>query len=255
MTSGRDAAPPGSGEGDPRWALVAGATGRVGHAVADALAAEGRNVVVHSGRRSGVAGDLARELADRYGVRALAVHADITDAGELDALREELGRLGVGSLAVLVNCVTRGSSDPASRLDGGEFRRLLDVDIVGPFLLVRTLLPLLEAERASRVVLLTARVGPYSGAATAHLSAAKTGVHGLVSAVAEELDTCGIRVQALSPGPIVVQGGSPPLGLPPGVPASTPEEVAQVVVELVSVGDNGPVGRLFGVHSDLENEG
>jgi len=45
----------------------------------------------------------AREapLAYRYGARAPAVHADITDAGELDALREALGRLGVGSLAVL----------------------------------------------------------------------------------------------------------------------------------------------------------
>jgi 3-oxoacyl-[acyl-carrier protein] reductase len=230
------------------WALVAGATGGVGHVVADVLAAAGNNVVVHSGHRPAAAGDLAKELTRRYGVRAVAVRADVTDAGELGALRGELGRAGVDSLTTLVNCVTArsGVPAPASRVDAAEFRRVLDVDLVGSYMLVQELVPLLAAGGLSKIILLTPRVSPHGGPQAVHLSAAKAGVHELVSVLADELDEFGIRVHALAPGPIAVPGQGRPSGLRPGVAVSTAEEVARVVLDLVSVTNGGPVGQLFG---------
>jgi 3-oxoacyl-[acyl-carrier protein] reductase len=218
-----------------RWVLVAGATGWIGRAVAGAVAAAGRDVVVHSGRRPAMAVDLARELTAVYGVRTVPVDADITDAEQLGELQGALGRAGIGSLAALVNCATGfcEARMPPGRPDHAEFRRILDVDLVGPYLLIRALLPLLAAAGASRVVLLTTRVASPGGAGTAHLSAAKAGVHGLVSALAGELDEYGVQLDALAPGP-VGRPGHRPAGLPPGVTAATREEVARMVVELVS---------------------
>jgi NAD(P)-dependent dehydrogenase (short-subunit alcohol dehydrogenase family) len=256
MAHVRDVSSPVPGTPAGPWALVAGATGCVGRAVADAIAATGRNVVVHSGRRPAAAVEVAEELTGRHGVQAVAVDADITDAGQLCRLRESLDRIGIDSLAALVNCATAFSGDlmPASRLDHAEFRHILDVDLVGPYLLVRELLPLLVAAGGSRIVLLTTRVAPHGGAGAVHLSAAKAGVHGLVSALAEELDEYGVRVHALAPGPV----GTPdrqPMGLPPGVPAATREQVARVVVELVCAEDGDPVGTAIGLPDGEPPEG
>ncbi len=258
MAQIRDVGSVAPGPPPARWGLVAGATGCIGSAVADALAAAGWNLVVHSGRRPAAAAEIARKLVEQYRVQVLPVHADITDAAELDRLRESLGEAGIGSLAALVNCATAFSGDlmPASRLEHAEFRRVLDVDLVGPYLLVRELLPLLVASGASRIVLLTTRVAPHGGAGAVHLSAAKAGVHGLVSALAEELDEYGVRMHALAPGPVFAPDRRP-AGLPPGIPAGNREEVARVVVELVSAEDGDPVSNAYGAgnHGDATRHG
>jgi NAD(P)-dependent dehydrogenase (short-subunit alcohol dehydrogenase family) len=248
MPPAGNARPPAVDGRPARWALVAGATGCVGRAVADGLAAAGSDVVVHSGHRPEAATALARGLAERHGCRAVAVHADVTDANQLGALREDLGRAGVASLAVLVNCVTAsaGVPPPASRVDAAEFRRVLDVDLVGSFLLVRALLPLLVAEGTSKIILLTPRVEPRSGPNAVHLSAAKAGVYALVSVLANEVDGFGVGVHALAPGPVVAPGPGRPSGLPQGATVSTTQEVARVVLELAAARNGEPIGRMFG---------
>jgi 3-oxoacyl-[acyl-carrier protein] reductase len=240
-----DVGSPGARSPSEWWALVAGATGCVGRAVAHGIAATGRNVVVHSGRRPAVVLDMAQELSQRYGIRAVAVDADITDDGQLSRLSGALDRAGIGSIAALVNCATAFSGDlrPANRIEHGEFRHLLDVDVIGPYLLVRELLPLLVAAGTSRIVLLTTRVAPHCGAAAVHLSAAKAGVHGLVSALGEELDEYGIRVHAVAPGPVGTAEHRP-TGLLPGTPTSSRDEIANMVVELVCAEDGDPVSAM-----------
>jgi 3-oxoacyl-[acyl-carrier protein] reductase len=220
----------------------------LGRAVADGLAAAGSDLVVHSGHRPDAAADLARELAERHGCRAVAVQADVTDGDQLGALRETLGRAGVDSLAVLVNCVTASSGvpPPASRVDAAEFRRILDVDLVGSFLLVRELLPLLIAEGTSNIIMLTSRVAPHSGAHAVHLSAAKAGVHALASVLANEVNGFGVRVHALAPGPVSAPGQGRPAGLPPGTTVSTTQDLARVVLELASARNGESVGQMFG---------
>jgi NAD(P)-dependent dehydrogenase (short-subunit alcohol dehydrogenase family) len=246
MALTRDGSSGAPGTTPERWGLVAGATGCVGGAVADSLAAAGWNLVVHSGRRPEVAAELARELTEKHGVRTLPADADFTDAGALDRLRESLVEARIGSLSALVNCATAFSGNlmPASRLEHAEFRRVLDVDLVGPYLLVRELLPLLVAAGSSRVVLLTTRVAPHGGANTVHLSAARAGVHGLVSAFAEELDEYAVRMHALAPGPVFAPDRRPP-GMPPGVSAGSREEVARAVLELISAEEGDPVSTVY----------
>ncbi|MEV3932793.1 MULTISPECIES: SDR family NAD(P)-dependent oxidoreductase [unclassified Streptomyces] len=215
--------------------LVAGATGRVGGAVAHAFAARGAELVVH-GRHDKSTGALAEALAAAHGVRAHPVTADLTSPDGPQALRAGLDAAGVDRLGVLVNCVTGydGQPRPAAALTASEFRAVLETDLVAVHTLVTTALPLLVASGRGRVVLLSSLAGVRGRPAAAHLCAAKAGVAGLTLALAHDLAGQGVRVNCVAPGPVQEPGVPHPGPLGPGVMPNTPDEVAGCVVALAS---------------------
>jgi gluconate 5-dehydrogenase/3-oxoacyl-[acyl-carrier protein] reductase len=108
---------------------------------------------------------------------------------------------------------------------------VVDVDLVGAYVLVHELLPLLTAHSGSRVVLFSSLAAQRGRPGAAHLCAAKAGVQGLALGLARDLAPHGVAVHVLAPGPIGPHG-------PTGVPASTVEQVAELVAVLASpVGD------------------
>jgi NAD(P)-dependent dehydrogenase (short-subunit alcohol dehydrogenase family) len=229
------------------WVFLAGATGRVGLAAAAAFARRKANLVLHASGRSQDAEKLAARLAEQHGVSALPVAADVTEPGQLRALRERLTAEGVGALRALVNCTTGYSGRPVgvAELSAEEFRRVVNVDLVGAFLLVKELLPLLEAQPGARVVLFSSLAGLRGRASAAHLCAAKSGVQGLMLALARELEPRGVAVNAVAPGPVMRADGSPPPGLPSGVVSSSPGLVASAVVYLASPFSTAVQGQML----------
>jgi len=203
-------------------------------------------VVVHAGRAEETARTLAKDLADRYGVSTVPVQADLTDDGQVAALPERLAVAGVTGVDVVVSCVTGfgGRPAPLPTLDVAEFRRVLDVDLVGPYALVRILLEPLRARRG-HIVLLGSLAGERGRPAAAHLCAAKAGVSGLVRALSRELRPAGLTVNAVAPGPVVADGDAVPPGLPPGVAVSTPQDVARVVTFAASAANTGLDGQVL----------
>jgi gluconate 5-dehydrogenase/3-oxoacyl-[acyl-carrier protein] reductase len=220
-----------------RWVFVAGATGRVGSVLVAALGALGANVVVHTGRSGADAAQLAKQIAAEHGVEAVPVVADVTSGTDLAGILDELRAAGIESLDVLVNCVTgSGGGAPAvADLDPQEFRRVVDVDLAGSFLLVQTLLPLLAGSARPRVLLLSSMAGVRGRPGAAHLCAAKAGVAGLAGALARDLSAAGIAVNCLAPGPVFAPGAAPPHGaLGPGVGINSPADIANTIVSFVS---------------------
>jgi 3-oxoacyl-[acyl-carrier protein] reductase len=220
-----------------RWVFVAGATGKIGSALVGTLGALGAHVVVHTGRSGADAAQLAKQVTAEHGVEAVPIVADVTSGTDLAAVVGELEAAGVGSLDVLVNCVTgyRGGAVAVADLDPEEFRRVVDVDLVGSFLLVRTLLPLLAGSSRARVLLLSSLAGVRGRPGAAHLCAAKAGVAGLAGALARDLSPAGIAVNCLAPGPVFAPGVSAPHGaLGPGVGINSPADIATTIVSLVS---------------------
>jgi 3-oxoacyl-[acyl-carrier protein] reductase len=233
------------------WVLVAGATGRIGAETAEVLAARGTDLVVHGSRRE-AAEKLANGLAERHGVRAVAVAADITDGTALAALRGELEAHGVTALAALVNCVTgyRGAPVPLAQLPEAELRHVIDVDLVGAFLLTQQLLPLLTARPGAKVVLFSSVAGLRGRFGAAHLCAAKAGVQGLVLALVNELRAHGVSVNTVAPGPVEHAGGQT-VQLPPGVAFSTARQVAEVAAYLASEHSSPLQGQTLVVNGGL----
>jgi len=226
----------------PGWALVAGSTGLVGTAVAEAFAGQGVNLVLHSGSKLAAAACQADTLASRFGVRCVPLTADLTSEAALTAARRQAEASGIRHLDALVNCATGYDGRPADLkdLDAAAFRRVIDVDLVGSYLLVRAFLPMLRQAGTARVVLLSSLAGVRGRPAAPHLCAAKAGITGLALGLSRDLAEAGIRVNVVAPGPVQRPGADPP-PLPPGMPASAPGEVAATVLMLA-----GPAPGLAG---------
>ncbi|HEX4725574.1 MAG TPA: SDR family NAD(P)-dependent oxidoreductase [Pseudonocardiaceae bacterium] len=215
-----------------RTVFVAGATGTVGTAVSETLARHGAHLVLHSHHPSA-------ELRERFGADARYVHGDITEPDQIGAIDIE------GPLHGIVNCVTGfdGRPQPLAALNAKEFRRVVDVDLVGSFVLVTELLPRLAS--GARIVLFSSVVASSGRPAAAHLCAAKGGVQGLARGLARDLAPRDIRVRVVAPGPV---------GPHPGLPSCTPTEVADVVLFLSSAsGDGVPDGDVITVLGTKES--
>jgi gluconate 5-dehydrogenase/3-oxoacyl-[acyl-carrier protein] reductase len=222
-----------------QWVFVAGATGQMGRSTAAALAGQRARLVLHASRHSAALAALAGDLRG-LGAEVLPAAADITDPDQVGALPDRLRAAGADRLRALVNCTTGygGRPLPLADLPATEFRRVVDVDLVGSFLLVQGLLPLLG--KGAKVVLFSSVAGLRGRPGAAHLVAAKAGVQGLVLALARDLAERGVYVNAVAPGPIAHRDGNAPSNLGPGVAVSTPAEVADLAVFLASE-RSGPV--------------
>lgn len=224
--------------------FVAGATGSIGTAVCWALARHRAELVIHSHGQSRAAPDLAEDLGRRYGTRALSVHGDVTEPEQMREIREGLVERGVVALHAVVNCTTGFDGRPTavSDLTVKEFRRIVDVDLVGSFVLVKELLPLLSGTRGGKIVFFSSLAGLQGRPGAAHLCAAKAGVGGLALGLARDLAAHGVLVHVVAPGPV---GPHPGLS---GVPVSTVEEVAGVVTFLSSPLSDPLGGQVLAVH-------
>jgi NAD(P)-dependent dehydrogenase (short-subunit alcohol dehydrogenase family) len=229
---------PETGAGTGRWVLVAGATGRLGRAVAMELAAEGANIVLLS-RSPHVEPELKR-----FGGELVTVSADVSDEAQLIAARSLLLNQHIDRLDGIVNCTTGydGRAVQVGDLDGDTYRALVDVDLVGAYLLVRTFLPMLERAEAGRVVLLSSLAGVRGRPGAAHLCAAKAGVVGLTLALAHELSGKNILVNAVAPGPLAGAGH------PSGMVVTDSQDVAATVVHLVTPANRAVTGQVVALN-------
>jgi NAD(P)-dependent dehydrogenase (short-subunit alcohol dehydrogenase family) len=180
-----------------RVVLITGAARGLGRAAAERFHERGACVAVN-------ARDAARAgaVADRLGDRALAVAGDLTSDGVVDDIvRRTLDRFG--RLDVLVNNAGIAPSTRLGDMSPGEWRETVEVNLTIPFLLLRAVLPAMEAQEYGRVVNISSTAGRMvSTLAGAHYTASKAGLLGLTRAAAKELGRFGITVNAVCPGMI-----------------------------------------------------
>ena len=220
---------------DGRVALVTGASGGIGAAIARALHAQGATVAL-SGTRTEALEALAAEL----GGRAHACPADLREAGAADALIAAAE--AIGPLHVLVNNAGLTRDMLALRLKDEDWATVLEVDLGAPFRLARAALRGMVRRRAGRIVNVGSVVGTTGNAGQANYAAAKAGLVGMTKSLAQEVGSRGITVNVVAPGYVDTAMTA---GLPDALRAKLldaiplgrmgrPEDVAASVVYLAS---------------------
>jgi 3-oxoacyl-[acyl-carrier protein] reductase len=175
-------------------ALVTGASGGIGGAIARALHRQGAAVAV-AGTRSAVLAALVAEL----GERAYALTADLADPAAPDRLVRE-AEAAMGQVDILVNNAGITRDALALRLKDEDWQAVIEVDLTAAFRLTRAALRGMVRRRHGRVISITSVVGITGNAGQANYAAAKAGLIGLAKSLAAETATRGITVNCIAPG-------------------------------------------------------
>lgn len=227
-----------------RVAFVTGAARGLGAAIARRLAEAGHPVVL-----ADVLAQVEHTAAAlrRDGHAARALRLDVADEDAVRALPATLGdwwaRLGVLVNNAGISPKVEGRKRPVEEIPLAEWRRVLEVNLTGPFLLSREAIPVLKTRGWGRIVMMTSQAAHVpSGITGAYYGASKAGLMGFARNLAAELGPHGITVNSVAPGRIMsdmVAGAAPGMNeaflqrIPLGR-LGEPAEVAEVVAFLAS---------------------
>jgi len=180
-----------------RTALVTGAARGIGYAIATRLAADGTRVALLDLDRAAV-----EAAAERLGGEAMAVAGDVTRTVDVEgAVQAVVGRWG--RLDVLVNNAgITGRSFPIWELSDDDWAGVLAVDLTSVFLCCRAAVRAMLVQGSGRIVNIASIAGKEGNPTLVPYSSAKAGVIGLTKALAKEVATRGILVNAVAPAVI-----------------------------------------------------
>ncbi len=180
-----------------RVVVTAGAGG-IGLAIVETLTGLGARVALCD-----VSDDALAAVRDRPGVE-LAMKADVSDQGEVDAFFDAAAATLGGLDALINNAGIAGPTGGVDEIDPDDWRRCLDICLTGQFLCARRAVPLLKAAGGGAIVKMSSAAGRFGYAFRTPYSAAKWGVIGFTQSLAKELGPAGIRVNAILPG--IIEG-------------------------------------------------
>ena len=184
------------------WALVAGASEGLGAAWARALARRGLHLVLAARRRT-LLEQVAAELRGRHAIEVRCLDVDLAADGPLARLAEEASRLEIGLL--VYNAAFAPVGDFAA-VDAASLERVADVNVRGPMLLARAVLPGMTARGTGGIVLMSSLAGNQGTARIAAYAASKAFNRVLAEGLWQELGPRGIDVAACCVGAVRTPG-------------------------------------------------
>jgi NAD(P)-dependent dehydrogenase (short-subunit alcohol dehydrogenase family) len=189
-----------------RTAIVTGAGRGIGRAMAGRLAADGASVTIADLGGYDVA---AAELA-KAGARTLGLKVDVSSESDTASMAEETLR-AFGRIDILVNCAAMFATvkiGPFEEIPAGEWKRLLDINVLGVALCCRAVTPQMRRQKSGRIINI-ASGAPLKGVPYfLHYIASKGAVIAMTRGLARELGRDGITVNAIAPGLTVSEATS-----------------------------------------------
>jgi len=177
-----------------KTALVTGASGGIGGAIARALHGQGATVAL-SGTREGPLAELAAEL----GARTHVLACNLSDSAAVDALPKQAAE-AMGSLDILVNNAGITKDNLFMRMSDEEFQSVIDINLTATFRLCRASLRGMMKARWGRIINITSVVGHSGNPGQGNYTAAKAGVLAMSKSLAMEVASRGITVNCVAPG-------------------------------------------------------
>ncbi|GLK63611.1 3-oxoacyl-ACP reductase FabG [Paracoccus kondratievae] len=234
-------------------ALVTGASGGIGSAVAEALHAAGATVALSGTREAPL-----RELAEKLGERTHVVTANLADAAAVEALPRAAAE-AMGSVDILVNNAGITRDNLFMRMSDEEWAQVLEVNLTSSFRLCRAVLRGMMKARWGRIVSIGSVVGSTGNPGQGNYAAAKAGLVGMSKSLAYEVASRGITVNCVAPGFIETamtdklndeQKGRI-LGQIPAGRMGSAQEIAAAVLYLASPGAGYVTGATLHVNGGM----
>ena len=179
---------------EDKTALVTGASGGLGGAIAKALHAQGATVAL-----SGTREDALKKVADELGER---VHVLPCNLGDKEATEALIGQAeeAMGGLSILVNNAGLTRDMLSMRINNEMWQQVIDVNLTATFILCREALKGMMRARWGRIINMSSVVGVTGNAGQANYAASKAGMIGMTKSMAAEVAARGITINCIAPG-------------------------------------------------------
>jgi 3-oxoacyl-[acyl-carrier protein] reductase len=236
-------------------ALVTGASGALGRAIAERLGRDGYSLALH--QHNNGAEELAETLK-RRGTDVVMVHGDVRDEADCTRMISE-AQQALGPLDVLVNNAGLVKDHTITRMDVSEWDLVLDTNLKGAFLMCRAAVGGMRERRRGRVVNISSIVGAMGNFGQVNYAASKAGLIGFTKALAREVARDRVTVNCICPGFMdtpMVRGVPEPvqqkiLAQIPLGRFGEPSAVGDAVAYLCSTGGDYVTGQVLHVNGGM----
>lgn len=212
-----------------RAAIVTGGSRGIGRAVVERLADAGVNILINYLRDETAARE-AVKLAEKRGVAAFALQADLASPGDATRLAEA-ARERFGRIDILVCNAGIWEGAPVEEMSESLWDRVIDVNLKGTWTICRATVPVMKQARSGRVVIISSTAGQRGEANFSNYAASKGGQISFAKSLSTELAAYGITVNALAPGWVETEMTAEVLGR-----AESKTKIAEAI----------PLGRIAG---------
>jgi 3-oxoacyl-[acyl-carrier protein] reductase len=219
-----------------KTALITGASGGIGAAIAKTLHAAGATIAI-----SGTRVEKLEELKAQIGANVHVLPCNLSNAEDVEKLIPA-AEAALGGLDILVNNAGITKDGLAMRMKDEDWQSVIDVNLTSNFRLCRAAMRGMMKKRSGRIINITSIVGVTGNPGQANYVASKAGVIGLTKSLAQELATRGVTVNCIAPGFIAtpmtdVLNEKQKEGILSRIPAGRmggPEDIAAAVLYLAS---------------------
>lgn len=180
-------------------ALITGATGGIGRAIAESFARQGADVVL-SGTREAILKDLAMHIEKTYGVKAIPLVCSLNDGAAVDGLFDTAETAIGAPIDILVNNAGITKDTLMLRMKDEDWHQVLDINLTAAFRLCRSAIKSMMKRRTGRIINMTSIVGVTGNPGQTNYCASKAGLIGFSKALAQEIASRGITVNCIAPG-------------------------------------------------------